>query len=458
MSTEEKFFLSIDRALTARDSKQNIPFHFQVPPGMTHLSFHFAYQPKTVDDILNLLTLTVFDPSGWRGEGHRHDAPYEITIGTNRASPGFRPGPILPGEWTVVVNTHMVMPGEPCTLHLTIRGAAQPAGDLSRLAAGQTASRGPGWYRGDLHAHSLHSDAEWDVAGLVADARQRGLDFVTLSDHNTVSGLAELDAARADDLLTIDGVELTTFWGHALVLGLRDWVDWRCADGQAGQPGLCGMDQIYYAVTGRGALFIIAHPMAQGDPYCTGCDWRYAEVHPGPAQVVEVWNDDWNSVSNNEDGFRLACDWLNQGHRLAFTSGTDNHGHPGEPHYGYDVVYADDLSEQAILKAVRAGHLFLSAGPWLEWTAENGQQRAMMGDALDAGSDTPIQLTLRWSGCPPGAQLEWIVDGQLREHLVVTDQGSKSWILPAGSARWSLVTLRDPQGRMLALTNPIYFP
>ncbi len=30
---------------------------------------------------------------------------------------------------------------------------------------------GPGWYRGDLHAHTLHSDGDWDVAGLIAFAR-----------------------------------------------------------------------------------------------------------------------------------------------------------------------------------------------------------------------------------------------------------------------------------------------
>ena len=41
-------------------------------------------------------------------------------------------------------------------------------------------------------------------------------------------------------------------------------------------------------------------------------------------------------------------------------------------HYGFDVVYADDLSEQAILSAVRAGHLYLSAAPRLELHASSG--------------------------------------------------------------------------------------
>src|SRR5512133_1190750 len=149
---------------------------------------------------------------------------------------------------------------------------------------------------------------------MVAYARSRRLDFATLRDHNTVSGLGEMDAACADDLLTMGGMELTTFRGHALALGLRDWIDWR-TDGER------TMDQVAAEVAARGGLLIIAHPLALGDPYCSGCDWRFAEVMPGPARAVEVWNGDWDSESNNEAGLRLAFDWLNTGRRLALTAG-----------------------------------------------------------------------------------------------------------------------------------------
>ena len=71
---EKTFSETIERTLTDRDMKQNIAFPFQVPAGTTQIAFDFGYAPKRVGDIINLLTLTVFDPSGWRGEGHRHDA------------------------------------------------------------------------------------------------------------------------------------------------------------------------------------------------------------------------------------------------------------------------------------------------------------------------------------------------------------------------------------------------
>ena len=52
------------------------------------------------------------------------------------------------------------------------------------------------WYAGDLHAHSRESgDAKPTIDELVTFARSQGLDFVELSDHNTVSQLDFIDAA-----------------------------------------------------------------------------------------------------------------------------------------------------------------------------------------------------------------------------------------------------------------------
>ena len=69
------------------------------------------------------------------------------------------------------------------------------------------------------------------MAELVEAARAAGLDFIFLTDHNTTSGLPEMDASTTPELLAAGGVELTTFWGHALCLGAREWVDWRIRPG-----------------------------------------------------------------------------------------------------------------------------------------------------------------------------------------------------------------------------------
>lgn len=78
----------------------------------------------------------------------------------------------------------------------------------------------------ELHCHSVHSDGSFSVAELLRRAYDDHLALIALTDHNTVSGHGELD-----DSITpaVPGIEWTTFFGHMLVLGARDFVDWRDA-------------------------------------------------------------------------------------------------------------------------------------------------------------------------------------------------------------------------------------
>jgi hypothetical protein len=299
-----------------------------------------------------------------------------------------------------------------------------------------------------LHTHTVHSDGDWDVTGLLATARARGLDFITLTDHNTVTGLDEMDRASSANLLTMGGMELTTFWGHALSLGTRRWIDWRVRLGGRTMPGI--VDEVAAA----GGLFVIAHPGSVGDPFCTGCDWRYADMMPGPARAVEVWNGAWDGDSGNERSLALWYDWLSQGRRLVATAGTDAHGPEPMVGAGFNVVYAETLSEAAILRTIGRGHLYLSAGPQVEFSARTPTgDRALMGDALPAGA---AELTVGWARCPEDARLQLMADGRPLAEWRPGGNGTRAWSLSAGQARWCLVELRDAQGRMLALTNPIF--
>jgi len=452
---------TISRTLGASDSKQNIPFSFTIPPNTTQLKISLSFSPWLVDNHRNMLTPTIFDPNGWRGAGPRQGARHEVLISNTFATPGYLAGELPVGTWTVIVDTHMIMPGIPLQLEIEVVGTDERALENPQASKIQkTAPRGRGWYRGDLHAHTIHSDATWAVADLLAWAKENKLDFCTLSDHNTIAGLALWDASTSDDLLPISGSEVTTFWGHALALGVREWVDWHVRP----KPRMHNertMDQLAQEVYAQGGLFIIAHPRSVGDPDCTGCDWLFESMMPGSALAVEVWNENWTGqMAGNEQSLALAFEWLNQGYRLALTSGTDTHGPEHNriaETFGFDVVYADDLSEREILRAVQQGHLYLSAGPGLQLNAAANGMHAMMGDVLDIGEDVPIYVTAKWTDCSPRSHLAFIVNGVVQETCLVQDEGSGTWELRGGQANWCLVTVRDDQGVMLALSNPIFF-
>ena len=443
--------------LSPTDAKRHIGYEFDVPTGTGLLTIEMHHTEGQLDGLSNMLTLSLFDAQGHRGAGHRMGRPehnqrvHRIEITYRQATPGYLPG-LTPGRWQIVVDTHRVTDAQPCTYSIAIQCQPHPnTATLADSASPNPPQRGPGWYRGDLHGHTVHSDGSWQVADLVAAAKHLKLDFVTLSDHNTISPLAEMDRYSSPDLLTMGGLELTTFWGHALALGVRDWVDWRVRPDPARS-----MPMIAEEVMRAGGTYIIAHPMAIGDPICTGCSWVYADMRPGPARIVEIWNSgDWDNESFNEQGLALYYSWLNQGLRLAATAGTDVHGpyRAGMP-LGFNVVYAEALSEAAILQAIRAGHLFVSSGPHVELTARSSQgHTAMMGDLLP---QVPATIKATWRAAEAGMSLRVIVDGSCVHQQVIQTEGQYEWQTD-GQIRWCNIELRDPQGHAAAIANPIFF-
>ena len=463
----------IERTLGAADNKHVLRFPFDVPPGCGRLEITLRYAPERVDGLDNLLAPALFDPVRCRGTAHRGGATKRVIVEEGWATPGFLAGPLQPGEWTVEIEVHALLPGEPCRLSLDILAApvvppvlASPPALAAALAVAAAAAAtpddaagAPAWYRGDLHTHSVHSDGDIDVAGRIWAASEQGLDFFFLTDHNTVSGLVEMAALAAGRPaarpLGLGGLELTTFYGHALCLGARDWTDWRV------RPGDGGMPAIVRAAEGEGQLFVIAHPFSVDDPYCTGCAWHFDEVLPGPARAVEVWNGPWAGDSGNEANLALWYAWLNRGEHVIATAATDAHGRYGDAQgLAFSVVYAAGLKEGALLDAIRRGHLYLSGGPRLALRAHGEQagpdRQAMMGDTLALAPEEPAEFSCRWENCPAGARLRVIVDGQPRFTGPAGETGRHDWRLQAGQDHWCLVEVRDPAGDMLALTNPMY--
>jgi len=446
--------------LTTRDCKRHVQHRVIVPQHCTQLDVDFRFTPEGAHDIRNLLTLTIFDPDGFRGAGHRGGNSHQVHIEARAATPGYLAGLLTAGEWIIEIDTHMIMPGEPLRYSLSVIADTAAGEPIERSSAvvgandamvGRAVCQGAGWYRGDLHSHTCHSDAAaFTVSDLVRLAGLCDLDFVFLTDHNTTAGLVEMDAAISANLLTAGGMELTTFWGHALCLGTREWVDWRL------RPLTGEMAQVAEAMNAGGHLFVIAHPQADGDPGCTGCSWRFGDMMPGNARVVEIWNGPWNGDSNNESALLLFYDWLNQGLRLVATAGTDAHGPAPEGldvRPGFNVVYAASLSETALLDAIRVGHLYLSSGPelLLEAVAVDGRHW-MVGDTVV----TAATFSVLWDACPRDAQVRVIADGRPLTVWPAEGRGEGRWDMKQDEATWVVVEMRAADGEMLAVTNPIF--
>jgi len=62
----------------------------------------------------------------------------------------------------------------------------------------------------DLHSHTLHSDGDRSPAELLAQASLAGIEVLSVTDHDTVSGIAECSAeAQARGIRLVPGIELS---------------------------------------------------------------------------------------------------------------------------------------------------------------------------------------------------------------------------------------------------------
>lgn len=434
--------------LNHEDSKKHIEHIFELAEGVTRLYITLEHSPERAKgaDYNNQVSLSLFDPNGYRGARH-NNIDQSIRLSRAEASLGYIAGDLPAGKWTVVIDTHRILPPDELIYIININMTSEPITEpIVSYPKGKTTSRGKGWYRGDLHGHTYHSDGVWGVSDFVEYGRKHELDFVTLTDHNTVSGLAEVDSLSSDDLLTMGGMELTTYYGHALALGTREWYEWRTHQGKT-------MHDLAQAVLDSGALYVIAHPRDFGDPICTGCRWEFEEMMPGIAPAVEVWNGKWSP--ENQEGLELYYEWLNAGYKLVMTAGTDNHGHTPDDatNLGFNVVLADDLTEADILDAVRQGRSYLSSGPDIKTIAFSGGTQAMMGDTLT--TQAPVKMMVVWDAVDDGDSVHLISEGEVIQEKNATESNRITLTID-NPAKWYVAEIRAKNGDLRAITNPIW--
>jgi len=77
----------------------------------------------------------------------------------------------------------------------------------------------------DLHVHSREgSDGAWPLAAIFAEAVQRGIDFISITDHDSLEGQAQAAAlAQALGITFITGIELNVTFFHAACNGGRSF-------------------------------------------------------------------------------------------------------------------------------------------------------------------------------------------------------------------------------------------
>ena len=473
--------LVLHGALTGADNQTYRMLPFQVPAGTSRITVAFAYSGH--DDLHTTVDLGLLGPDGFRGQdgfrGWSGGAKQLFTVAATDAMPAYLPGPIRPGRWTLLLGIPNIRKDSRSsyTAKIWFGRADTPAWEPAVL--NPPLRRDAGWYRGDLHMHIAHSDGSCTSQGdqrvpcplflTVQAAAKQGLDFIAITDHNTVSQANAMRELQPyfDHLLLIPGREITTFSGHANLFGTLAPVDFRI-DGRQVKDWNALLRQI----APLHGVLSINHAIRPSGEVCMGCGWTaQPPIDMTQVQAIEIVNGD--DAGTPLSGVPFWEQQLAKGLRITGIGGSDNHNATmavalpfgpspiGKP---TTVVHADDLSMQAILAGIRAGHVFVdvegSRDRLLELSASSGEQHASMGDEIHAAAGERIHFEAHVAHVA-GAKLHVLLDGKPFAPVAIASIGSIDqrtafdWTSD-GKPHWLRAEVRAADGRPLLIGNPLY--
>jgi hypothetical protein len=336
---------------------------------------------------------------------------------------------------------------------------------MSNLSLSNVLNPRPGWYRGDLHAHTNASDGVYPSPVLVEIAEAEGLDFLAITDHNSIDALSQL--GDRSSLLIIPGMEVTLDHGDFNVFGMLDRRDWmkQICTGQMRVP-LRGRypttTDLMRSTAAAGLLNSINHPILP--PW----EWRYGATDLRYVHCLEVCNDPYypDNAHANPQAVALWTAWLNAGYRITAVGGSDYHYPPrpaeGDPGMRLGLpstyVWAEELSVLAILKGLRERRAYVSVGPQVTFQARANSTMYGVGEDLgQLSGEIEFTASVAVGNAPARAQIlkngRVMAEGLMRdsrEGLVVQTAAD-----PARSD-WYRLDVLDQGGQRLAITNPIF--
>jgi len=297
------------------------------------------------------------------------------------------------------------------------------------------------FFKGNLHTHCTRSDGALEVAEVCRRYKERGYDFLTLSDHFIGMfnyPITDTREFRDENFTTLIGAELHSggmdndeLW-HILAIGLPfDFAPSNTpgfkpiADQESGP-------EIAARAAETGAFVAIVHPEWSG---LTESDMRSIKV----AHAVEVYNHGCEVECDRGSGLHHADLLAREGKRVSFVATDDAHFRHGnmDAFGGWTMVKAESNTPEALLAALKAGANYASTGPDI-------LDIEIDDKAVHVKSSPVVAITLEGQGVSTAAEF-----GEGLTSASVGYQG-------LSDSPWIRVTLIDKDGGK-AWSNPIWW-
>lgn len=324
------------------------------------------------------------------------------------------------------------------------------------------------WVPCELHTHTQASDGKFTLEELACNAKSLGLEAFAVTDHNTLHTDAEIkDISEKVGIEIISGLEWTTFYGHLVTLGLKEYADWRCVGANEIHRGL---DDIH----GKQGIAGIAHPFRVGGPLGTGCYWEFNVEDWNDIDYIEVWSGLTPYMNpNNKQAYELWNNLINEGYKITALCGRDwhesYHGNelPAVSYLGIDVDDNRSFQDKA-LEAIKSGCVSVTTGPLITLTTQcnsTGIERGIGEELIiDEASYITGVVNLDWNTRKglwnlgeDDLKLRLISNkGILYETCLDLYENKIEVNMPSYELMWLSAELIN-KDNIVAFTNPIYF-
>ncbi|RKL65004.1 hypothetical protein CR203_23005 [Salipaludibacillus neizhouensis] len=417
----ETISLMINEKIPKEIEGQYITLPFEVFEPVQEIKVHL----EVLGEGENVIDLGLEGPDGlkgWSGGARR-----SLFVREDRATPGYTLEKLKKGTWGVVLNAYKI--GGACRVEVTV----------------EMKPESPQWIKGDLHMHSNHSDSPYSLSEVITNAKNAGLEYIALTDHNTFSQNEAFEPQ--EDLVIIPAVELTTNRGHSNFYGVkRPFNDFRCQTIQ-------DVKRIISEGKANNALISANHP------HCDNCWWDWG-LENFDFEYVEIWNGPWS------DRNLRALNWwheqLVKGKRIIALGGSDKHGPDEWIKYGEPTtaVEASIHSPQGILKAIEKGRVSILSTPKgaVIDLHINGRN---MGDTVRIPEDsTNVNLNVSIQNPIYGTLRVYSSEGLCVEQTLELEDNSLSFSLKSDVQFYRVEVWGEDKRSLLlspqAISNPIF--
>lgn len=466
--------LVLEGELRGEDHRRIRLLPFEVPNGVESLAVRFDYDGKETKTVIDI---GLNGPKGFRGWSGGNKSQFQI--GPLVATPSYLVGQVDPGRWELVLGIPNIRAESKASYRAEIWMEKRQYLPKER----RVEAREAGWFRGDLHLHTGHSDGSCkSQAGkripcplfkTVQQAVDQGLDFISITEHNTISHLQAIHEIEGyfDQIVVLPGVELTTFWGHVNLVGVMGHVDYVRASKSPDD-----LQSVVEAARQSGAYAILNHPGLPSGEACMGCGWSPGIEKAYNFDGLEVVNggavrSTFGQVEGPFSGFGHWVAALSAGRSMTAIGSSDNHdptqiaetmGAIGRP---ATVVFATELSAPAIMTGLRSGRAFVDLdgvkGRILDLRLNGPSGAVTMGSSLSITKDMALSATLSAVNLPADATVQWMRDGEEMFSESVNSRENNveltirlTELSPGTHAVYVIV--RKDSGRISAMTNPVY--